>query len=99
MGGIGIDGYIAFNKPASSLTSRTRIKKLTEDTRIGNSRFFGGDLSLMPKYALTVGVGTLLDAEEVMIPVTSHTKAASAASCSLRRHQPYVNHQLPTIAR
>lgn len=75
MGGVGVDGHIAFNEPASSLTSRTRIKTLTEDTRIANSRFFGGDVSLVPKYALTVGVGTLLDAEEVMILVTYHTKA------------------------
>ncbi|BBI92906.1 glucosamine-6-phosphate deaminase [Serratia symbiotica str. Tucson] len=75
IGGVGVDGHIAFNEPASSLTSRTRIKTLTEDTRIANSRFFGGDVSLVPKYALTVGVGTLLDAEEVMILVTDHTKA------------------------
>lgn len=75
MGGVGIDGHIAFNEPASSLASRTRIKTLTEDTRIANSRFFGGDVSLVPKFALTVGVGTLLDAEEVMILVTGHAKA------------------------
>lgn len=75
MGGVGIDGHIAFNEPASSLASRTRIKTLAEDTLIANSRFFGGDVSLVPKYALTVGVGTLLDAEEVMILVTGHAKA------------------------
>lgn len=75
MGGVGNDGHIAFNEPASSLASRTRIKTLTEDTRIANSRFFNGDINLVPKYALTVGVGTLLDAEEVMILVTGHGKA------------------------
>ncbi|WP_409306335.1 glucosamine-6-phosphate deaminase [Pectobacterium sp. B1J-3] len=75
MGGVGNDGHIAFNEPASSLASRTRIKTLTEETRIANSRFFGGDVSLVPKYALTVGVGTLLDAEEVMILVTTRNKA------------------------
>lgn len=75
MGGVGNDGHIAFNEPASSLASRTRIKTLTEDTRIANSRFFNGDISLVPKYALTVGVGTLLDAEEVMILVTGHAKS------------------------
>lgn len=67
MGGVGNDGHIAFNEPASSLASRTRIKTLTHDTRVANSRFFDGDVSQVPKYALTVGVGTLLDAEEVMI--------------------------------
>ncbi|PWC19203.1 glucosamine-6-phosphate deaminase [Brenneria roseae subsp. roseae] len=75
MGGVGNDGHIAFNEPASSLASRTRIKTLTEETRIANSRFFGGEASLVPKYALTVGVGTLLDAEEVMILVTGRNKA------------------------
>ncbi|MDY4387775.1 glucosamine-6-phosphate deaminase [Pectobacterium aroidearum] len=75
MGGVGNDGHIAFNEPASSLASRTRIKTLTEETRIANSRFFGDDVSLVPKFALTVGVGTLLDAEEVMILVTGRNKA------------------------
>ncbi|MCL2894740.1 glucosamine-6-phosphate deaminase [Brenneria tiliae] len=75
MGGVGNDGHIAFNEPASSLASRTRIKTLTEETRLANSRFFGDDVNLVPKFALTVGVGTLLDAEEVMILVTGRNKA------------------------
>ncbi len=75
MGGVGNDGHIAFNEPASSLNSRTRIKTLTEDTRLANARFFDGDLQQVPKLALTVGVGTLMDAEEIMILVTGHAKA------------------------
>lgn len=75
MGGVGNDGHIAFNEPASSLSSRTRIKTLTEDTRIANSRFFDGDIAQVPKYALTIGVGTLLDAKEVMLLVSGHNKA------------------------
>lgn len=75
MGGVGNDGHIAFNEPASSLSSRTRIKTLTEDTRIANSRFFDNDINQVPKYALTIGVGTLLDAKEIMILVTGHNKA------------------------
>ncbi|MEJ2762682.1 glucosamine-6-phosphate deaminase [Photobacterium sp. MCCC 1A19761] len=75
MGGVGNDGHIAFNEPASSLSSRTRIKTLTQDTRIANSRFFEGDINQVPKYALTIGVGTLLDAAEIMILVTGHGKA------------------------
>lgn len=75
MGGVGIDGHIAFNEPASSLSSRTRIKTLTEDTRIANSRFFDNDISQVPKYALTIGVATLLDAEEVLILALGHNKA------------------------
>lgn len=79
MGGIGPDGHIAFNEPFSSLTSRTRIKTLTRDTIIANSRFFGGDLAQVPKTALTVGVGTILDAREVMILATGHNKARALA--------------------
>lgn len=75
MGGVGNDGHIAFNEPASSLASRTRIKTLTHETRVANSRFFGGDVNLVPKHALTVGVGTLLEAEEVMILVNGQVKA------------------------
>lgn len=77
MGGVGNDGHIAFNEPASSLASRTRIKTLTHDTRIANSRFFNNDVDQVPKYALTIGVGTLLDAHEVMILVTGYNKAAA----------------------
>ena len=59
MGGVGPDGHIAFNEPGSSLTSRTRVKTLTQDTIIANSRFFEGNVDLVPKTALTVGVGTV----------------------------------------
>ncbi len=75
MGGIGADGHIAFNEPGSSLTSRTRIKSLTTDTIYANSRFFDHDINKVPKTALTVGVGTIMDAEEVMILVNGHNKA------------------------
>lgn len=67
MGGIGPDGHIAFNEPGSSLSSRTRIKTLTTDTIIANSRFFDNDVNKVPKTALTVGVGTVLSAKEVLI--------------------------------
>lgn len=75
MGGIGPDGHIAFNEPGSSLTSRTRVKSLTTDTIIANSRFFGGDIEQVPKRALTVGVGTIMDAQEVLILANGHNKA------------------------
>lgn len=77
MGGVGIDGHIAFNEPGSSLTSRTRIKTLTKDTIIANSRFFGNDIAVVPKMALTVGVGTIMDAAEVLIIVNGHGKAVA----------------------
>lgn len=75
MGGIGPDGHIAFNEPGSSLTSRTRVKSLTADTIIANSRFFDNDLNKVPKTAVTVGVGTVMDAREVMILANGHNKA------------------------
>jgi glucosamine-6-phosphate deaminase len=75
MGGVGPDGHIAFNEPGSSLTSRTRCKSLTTDTIIANSRFFNNDISQVPKTALTVGVGTVMDAKEVMLIVNGHNKA------------------------
>ncbi|MBR4951405.1 MAG: glucosamine-6-phosphate deaminase [Alistipes sp.] len=75
MGGVGEDGHIAFNEPFSSLQSRTRIKTLTPDTIAVNSRFFGGDISKVPTQALTVGVGTILDARKVLILATGPKKA------------------------
>jgi glucosamine-6-phosphate deaminase len=75
LGGIGSDGHIAFNEPGSSLHSRTRIKTLTQDTIIANSRFFENDVNKVPKTALTVGVGTVMDAQEVLIIVNGHNKA------------------------
>lgn len=75
MGGVGPDGHIAFNEPGSSLTSRTRVKTLTTDTIIANSRFFENDVNKVPKTALTVGVGTVMDAKSVMLMVNGHNKA------------------------
>ncbi|GMS86121.1 hypothetical protein PENTCL1PPCAC_8296, partial [Pristionchus entomophagus] len=75
IGGIGPDGHIAFNEPGSSLASRTRIKTLNADTIQANARFFDNDLSKVPKQALTVGVATVMDAEEVMILITGAHKA------------------------
>jgi glucosamine-6-phosphate deaminase len=75
VGGIGPDGHIAFNEPGSSLASRTRVKTLTQDTIIANSRFFDGDLNRVPKTALTVGVATVMDAQTVVIIVSGHNKA------------------------
>lgn len=75
LGGIGPDGHIAFNEPGSSLSSRTRVKTLTNDTIIANSRFFDNDTAKVPKTALTVGVATVLEATEVLIIVNGHNKA------------------------
>ncbi len=75
LGGVGPDGHIAFNEPGSSLASRTRVKTLTRDTRVANSRFFGGDPEKVPTTALTVGVGTVMDARELLILATGINKS------------------------
>lgn len=81
LGGIGPDGHIAFNEPGSSLVSRTRVKTLAYDTILANSRFFNGDIGKVPKLALTVGVGTVMDAREVVIIITGAHKALAVSKC------------------
>lgn len=81
MGGAGVDGHIAFNEPYTSLNSRTGIRDLTEDTRIVNSRFFENDPEKVPTQALSVGVGTVTDAREVLILISGHNKARALAHC------------------
>ena len=75
LGGIGVDGHMAFNEPFSSLSSRTRVQMLTEDTKIVNSRFFGYDPSKVPVSALTVGVATVTDSKQVLLVINGHNKA------------------------
>ncbi|UQZ90441.1 glucosamine-6-phosphate deaminase [Deltaproteobacteria bacterium Smac51] len=81
LGGVGENGHIAFNEPYSSLMSSTRDKQLDVNTRLANSRFFGGDISQVPKSALTVGVKGLLDAREVLIMITGAKKALALCQC------------------
>jgi len=79
--GIGANGHIAFNEPGSSLGSRTRIKTLTGTTREANARFFD-DPSQVPKYAITMGVGTIMDAKKLLLLASGESKAeAIAATC------------------
>ena len=75
LGGIGNNGHIAFNEPGSSLNSRTRVVTLTSDTRKVNARFFNNDPEKVPAQALTVGIGTVMDAREVLILVSGRQKA------------------------
>lgn len=91
LGGLGEDGHIAFNEPFSSLSSRTRIKTLTSDTIRANSRFFDNDISQVPTTALTVGIGTIMDAQEVIILATGPKKSTAI------RHaiEESVNHKWP----
>ena len=81
LGGIGPDGHIAFNEPGSSMTSRTRVMYLNDETVQANSRFFDGDTSQVPKSSLTVGVGTVMDSKEVLIICTGGAKALAVQKC------------------
>jgi len=73
--GVGHDGHIAFNVAGSSLSSRTRVQKLNQQTITANARFFDGDDSQVPTHAVTVGVGTITDARQVLVVVSGEEKA------------------------
>ena len=77
--GIGANGHIAFNEPGSSLGSRTRVKTLTAKTREDNARFFGS-LEDVPRFALTMGVGTIMEARELLLLASGEGKAEAIAS-------------------
>lgn len=76
--GIGSDGHIGFNEPTSSLRSRTRIKTLTERTRLDNARFFGSEAAV-PHHVITMGIGTILDSRAVLMLATGASKADAVA--------------------
>lgn len=72
--GIGADGHIGFNEPGSSLASRTRLKSLTSETIRDNARFFGSE-ALVPRLAVTMGVGTILEARRCLLVAMGASKA------------------------
>lgn len=77
--GIGRDGHIGFNEPTSSLASRTRIKTLHSKTLADNQRFFdAGDA--VPSLALTMGIATILDADQLLLIATGRAKAEAIAA-------------------
>lgn len=77
--GIGTDGHIGFNEPGSSLAGRTRIKTLCEETVRDNARFFGSSEEV-PRLAVTMGVGTILDSRCCLLLATGAKKAAAVRS-------------------
>ncbi len=91
LAGIGVDAHIAFNEPGSSFSSRTRIKTLMKDTQIANSRFFKNDINVVPKTALTVGIGTVMDSKEVILIATGYKKAHALQKCV----EEGINHKYP----
>lgn len=77
--GIGTDGHIGFNEPSSSLASRTRIKTLTPRTRADNARFFGSE-DEVPQHVITMGIGTIMEAREIMLLAFGDNKSTAIAA-------------------
>jgi glucosamine-6-phosphate deaminase len=75
VGGVGSDGHIAFNEPFSSLSSRTRVKTLTTETMKVKAKLFDNDIQKVPHTVLTVGIGTIMNAKEVLLLATGEEKA------------------------
>lgn len=77
--GIGTDGHLAFNEPGSSLSSTTRVKTLTDQTRSDNARFFGS-LDEVPRHVLTQGLGTIRRARHLVLIATGEAKSAAVVA-------------------
>ena len=77
--GIGANGHLGFNEPGSALTSRTRVKRLSERTRRDNARFFDS-LDAVPTHCVTQGLGTVLDARRLVLVASGSGKAAAVAA-------------------
>jgi glucosamine-6-phosphate deaminase len=75
LGSIDPDGHIGFNEPGSSLSSRTRIKTITRGDRVANARWFGNDINKVAKTGLTMGVATVMEAQEVAMAISGFNKA------------------------
>lgn len=91
--GIGRNGHIGFNEPGTSLWSRTRVVKLTQETREDNAVHFGS-IGLVPEYAISMGILTILEAKKIVLMACGEKKA-EAISAALR--MPY-NPQVPASA-
>ncbi|SHE70124.1 glucosamine-6-phosphate deaminase [Seinonella peptonophila] len=88
--GIGQNGHIGFNEPGTSFSSRTHIVKLAESTRLANQRFFHS-IDEVPRYAITMGIGTIMKSKSILLLVNGVKKATV-----LRRlFEEEVHNQLP----
>jgi glucosamine-6-phosphate deaminase len=76
--GIGVNGHIAFNEPGGTRDSRTRVVELDESTRQANSRFFNS-IDEVPTHALSMGIGTILEAREIVLLAGGENKADAIA--------------------
>ena len=90
LGGLGADGHIAFNEPGSSLSSITRVKTLNSDTIEKNARFFENE-SQVPTQAMTMGIQTIMDSQEIIIFASGRNKALAVRQTI----EEGVNHMCP----
>ncbi|GBR53426.1 6-phosphogluconolactonase [Neokomagataea thailandica NBRC 106555] len=77
--GIGENGHIGFNEPLSGLSTRTRVVALAKATLEQNAKMFGGDYNNVPKQAITMGIGTILEARSILLVATGSAKARAVA--------------------
>ncbi len=77
--GIGTNGHIGFNEPADDFTDEAFKVKLTQSTIDSNAKYFGGE-EKMPKYAMTMGIGSIMRAEEIVLIATGEAKAKAIAA-------------------
>lgn len=77
--GIGTDGHIGFNEVGSSLASRTRIVTLTKSTLVTNANHFDGDVSAVPEMAITMGIGTIMEAKQCLLLANGTSKSEAIA--------------------
>jgi glucosamine-6-phosphate deaminase len=78
--GIGVNGHIGFNEPADQLAARTHIAMLDEPTRAANALWFDGDLTGVPRRALTMGMATILNAGEIVLIATGEAKSDAVSA-------------------
>ena len=77
--GIGANGHLGFNEPGSALSSRTRVKRLSDRTRADNARFFEGP-DEVPTHCVTQGLGTVLEAGRLVLVASGGAKAEAVAA-------------------
>ena len=78
--GIGANGHIGFNEPADSLTDKSHVATLDEETRAGNALWFGGDIRQVPRQALTMGMATILASRTIVMIAAGEGKAEAVRS-------------------
>ncbi len=73
--GLGTDGHIGFNEPGTSFETLTHVAELTEQTRYDNAGYFGGNIDLVPKQAISMGLATIMRARSIVVIATGESKA------------------------